>query len=71
MGFERIAKRMGNERGASLVEVLVSLSSLLIITIAAVFSSLAYGVNGVESSRESSTRCSWPSSAWSRCGRSR
>jgi Tfp pilus assembly protein PilV len=54
MGFSRIAKRLGNERGASLVEVLVS-SSLLVITIAAVFSSLAYGVNGVESSREGST----------------
>jgi Tfp pilus assembly protein PilV len=54
MGFARIAKRLGNERGASLVEVLVS-SSLLVITIAAVFSSLAYGVNGVESSREGST----------------
>jgi Tfp pilus assembly protein PilV len=45
---------MGNDRGASLVEVLVS-SSLLVITIAAVFSALAYGVNGVEASRESST----------------
>jgi Tfp pilus assembly protein PilV len=54
MGFGRIAKRMGNERGASLVEVLVS-AALLAITVAAVFSSLAYGVNGVESSRESST----------------
>jgi Tfp pilus assembly protein PilV len=54
MAIERIAKRMGNERGASLVEVLVS-ASLLVITVAAVFSSLAYGVNGVESSRESST----------------
>lgn len=54
MGIEEIAKPMGNERGASLVEVLVS-ASLLVITVAAVFSSLAYGVNGVESSRESST----------------
>jgi Tfp pilus assembly protein PilV len=44
----------GNDKGASLVEVLVS-SSLLVITIAAVFSSLAYAVNGVESSRETST----------------
>jgi Tfp pilus assembly protein PilV len=54
VGIEEIAKPMGNERGASLVEVLVS-ASLLVITVAAVFSSLAYGVNGVESSRESST----------------
>jgi len=54
VGIDEIAKRMGNERGASLVEVLVS-ASLLVITVAAVFSSLAYGVNGVESSRESST----------------
>ena len=46
-GFRR---RVCNDRGASLVEVLVS-SSLLVITIAAVFSSLAYAVNGVESSR--------------------
>jgi Tfp pilus assembly protein PilV len=41
-------------RGASLAEVLVS-SSLLFVTVAAVFSSLAYGVNGVEYSREAST----------------
>jgi Tfp pilus assembly protein PilV len=53
-GLLRLARRLRNDRGASLVEVLVS-SSLLVITIAAVFSSLAYGVNGVESSREAST----------------
>jgi Tfp pilus assembly protein PilV len=45
---------LGGNRGASLAEVLVS-SSLLFVTVGAVFSSLAYGVNGVESSRESST----------------
>jgi Tfp pilus assembly protein PilV len=43
-----------DDRGASLAEVLVS-SALLVVTVAAVFSSLAYGVNGVESSREAST----------------
>jgi Tfp pilus assembly protein PilV len=49
-----MAGRALDDRGASLAEVLVS-SALLVLTIAAVFSSLAYGVNGVESSRESST----------------
>jgi Tfp pilus assembly protein PilV len=49
MGFARIAGQVSSERGTSLVEVLVS-SALLVITVAAVFSSLAYGVNGVESS---------------------
>jgi Tfp pilus assembly protein PilV len=49
-----ITRAMRDERGFSLAEVLVS-SSLLILTIAAVFSSLAYGVTGVEYSRESST----------------
>jgi Tfp pilus assembly protein PilV len=53
-GFRRIAERLRTDRGSSLAEVLVS-SALLVVTIAAVFSSLAYGVNGVESSRESST----------------
>jgi len=52
--FQRIISRLRDNRGVSLVEVLVA-SALLLITIAAVFSSLAYGVNGVESSRESST----------------
>ena len=53
-GFRRIAGGARNDRGTTLAEVLVS-SALLVVTIAAVFSSLAYGVNGVESSRESST----------------
>jgi Tfp pilus assembly protein PilV len=52
--FERIISRLRDSRGVSLTEVLVA-SALLLITIVAVFSSLAYGVNGVESSRESST----------------
>ena len=50
----RIAGAVRDDRGFSLAEVLVS-SALLILTIAAVFSSLAYGVSGVEYSRESST----------------
>ena len=53
-GCAWLISRLRDTRGVSLTEVLVA-SALLLITIAAVFSSLAYGVNGVESSRESST----------------
>ena len=49
-----ITRGVRDDRGFSLAEVLVS-SALLVLTIAAVFSSLAYGVSGVEYSRESST----------------
>ena len=53
-GIRAIIGTARDDRGFSLAEVLVS-SALLILTIAAVFSSLAYGVSGVEYSRESST----------------
>jgi Tfp pilus assembly protein PilV len=53
-GLKRIMSGLRDSRGVTIAEVLVA-SSLLIIAIAAVLSSLAYGVSGVESSRESST----------------